>query len=1556
MQVHKTLVSPTTVTHSLTCRLTGEDNTLVVVRGSSLLQLYKTVSVNASLFSSTDAQNDDKVVDLSGSEDLENVAGQVKPSSDSISGSANTNSRFVAESTAATENAIAEKENKLEDAASAEDAFLLDQDTFIGSETALIEEYPNVVPSISDSADTATVKKMSEKLVFVREWPLQGQIIGIQKIQTSITPHGFDSLLVAFTHAKISLVSWDPLTYSFKIHSLHYYEKSLQDSLFVDTMFLPKFDVDPNSKAATLMFQPDTMAFLPFVQDELLDETIINTNNNAATGATNNANPPEKQLPPIYKSSFIINGVSLNESIENILDFSYLKSYREPAIAVLYQPTRTWACRVQLERDTVCYMVLSIDFTQRTFTPIVSAKSLPYTLSKVVPLANPLGGSLLIGSNEFVHVDSQGRVNGVIVNPLHKISSNLELKDQKDLNLVLDGCVVSQLDDAPDEVFVVLQNGQYLSVKFFIESRKVQELTVKEIPTVRQLQLPIPTTISTLKSRYMFVGSATSDAKLIQWKREGETEGAAVQEPEPEIESEPQSKKSKVTKDDENLYDELDDIYGDLEADDKVKTTIVNSNTVDNRPIDIRLSDKLPNYGPVNDMVICRSKNIDCDDGDYYDLVGATGSGIDGHLTVFNRKLRPSVVSKLKLKNNFSRIWALSPSVLPPAVDAENDTNDPANGAEEGFLGENIDTYLIGSNSKATFIFKIGDEFEDVTKSIPNFKLDAPTLAATTVLDGRLIAQVCSNVVVVYDSDMTFLTKKALKQEPKSVSFANNHIMLNYDADSSNEPVKTETIAESQKEEPKLDTKGSTSLKKVSMLSIHQKKGEPGSWDILESPLPSTLPESLALFGGVSQIFASCKSKNDGSDSTSLKRKRDQKPEPQNSSTDTGPAPIAYTLSESELFVFLVNSCNTRFDLSKLLQLPNVLSLSGTTFVEDESTMPPQAPSHQPQLAKIVQISHFVLENEIEKHNECIALLTSTNEIYIYRLMVDPKTQKLMVYKLRNSLKMTHLNQSEGEDESKPSEIPTKLVPYENIGGFSGLFVLGKTPTMIMKQVNSAIQFHSLASTYPVLGFTSFNTPSVNRGLAYIDAEYMLRISTLPEHTDLGTAWPTQKLFIDDGKTDASVVYVTKSNPVETIVSMSYHDSGDVLAVATVYPDADGYQANDPEGNPIPDLNLEMPRPDSYRSKLKLVSPLTWTVIDQVEYDVNESVMTLKSVLLEVSEKTKQQKEFLVVGTSIIRGEDLAAMGGFYIYEVIDVVPEPGRPETNRKLKQVTSEVGKGAVTSVCEVSGHLLIAQAQKVVIRNMQEDLSIVPVAFMDMNMYVLSAKSLKYMVLVADAIRSVWLVGFGQEPYRMTLFAKDYRDIQVTSCDFAVVQKKLFIAVADTQQRIHILQYDPEDPMPFSGQKLIRRAEFFTGKDIDTMVMLQYNDPVDHTQTDQRPEPPKQAVYVPLCGARDGSLSVIVPVSESVYRPLYVVQQQLADKEEHYLGLNPRMHRTTGVAPVATSSQNKAVIDFDLVRTFQDLPIEKRSQYARRLGKMGEYNVWKSMIYVDEALKYL
>ena len=134
---------------------------------------------------------------------------------------------------------------------------------------------------------------------------------------------------------------------------------------------------------------------------------------------------------------------------------------------------------------------------------------------------------------------------------------------------------------------------------------------------------------------------------------------------------------------------------------------------------------------------------------------------------------------------------------------------------------------------------------------------------------------------------------------------------------------------------------------------------------------------------------------------------------------------------------------------------------------------------------------------------------------------------------------------------------------------------------------------------------------------------------------------------------------------------------------------------------------------------------------------------------LEVSEITGERKRLIAVGTSVIRGEDLQNHGNIHIYEIITVVSEVGRPETNRKLKLIVKEDVKGPVTAISEIAtqGYLIISQGQKCMVRGLKEDNTLLPVAFLDVQTYVSSMKTLKGtgMALVADAVKGVWFAGF-------------------------------------------------------------------------------------------------------------------------------------------------------------------------------------------------------------------
>jgi len=211
----------------------------------------------------------------------------------------------------------------------------------------------------------------------------------------------------------------------------------------------------------------------------------------------------------------------------------------------------------------------------------------------------------------------------------------------------------------------------------------------------------------------------------------------------------------------------------------------------------------------------------------------------------------------------------------------------------------------------------------------------------------------------------------------------------------------------------------------------------------------------------------------------------------------------------------------------------------------------------------------------------------------------------------------------------------------------------------------------------------------------------------------------------------------------------------------------------------------------------------------------------MKTVNLEVSEVTHERKDLIAVGTAEIRGEDLPCRGAMYIFEVITVVPEPDRPETDRKLKLIVKEEVRGAVTAVSEIGtqGILVMAQGQKCMVRGLKEDGTLLPVAFMDMQCYVSVLKELKGtgMTIMGDATKGLWFTGYKvsdlstdsdiakagplmqripqEEPYKMILFGKSRSRMEVMTAEFLPHEKQLYIVVADADCNLHVLQFDPE-----------------------------------------------------------------------------------------------------------------------------------------------------------------
>lgn len=1316
-------------------------------------------------------------------------------------------------------------------------------DTFITAEVGVV---------------TSTEETLT-RLVLVDQWHLDGYITDLHALK--IQGFSNDCLAIAFKHAKLVLLSWEESSLLWSPISIHFYEKELFNAHFYNENFDAYFTIDPQTTCLCYVYQADRVAILPFYNEDILDDMIVEKEG-------------DDDLPSVFQPSFLITAKQLDESIQHIIKLAFLPEYREPTLAVIFQSTPTWTGMLPKYRDTVQYLVLSLDVSNKSSVVITSVGKLPHDINQLHSLPLPIGGCILLGGNHIFHVDAAGNACGVAVNKYASLVSDINVQDQSDLGINLEGSTFSTINAVSGEMLLVLQDGSFYHVGLKLEGRKVfgmklTALSSKEVYTCR------PTTISPLGNRCLFIGSSADDAKLLKWKHKGEVEQDDEGNLNKKVAVLSETKKSEENDD----YDELDDIYGEEEDDSSKKKTKKGKST-QQRPEDLEfiLNDYLPNYGPINSMCLSWSNadrtstklNYGDPSNNCYDIVAATGVQNTGCLTIFNRSIRPIIESDW-LAEGYDQLWTVAPQ-----NQAVGDTN---------VLGADIsayDSYLVASGTNSTALFKIGDKMEDITME-SDFVADSRTLAAGTLLEGSVVVQVHSLGIVYYDSELNKVKEIELDDEVVSAKLCSPRVVLTF-ADGSY---------------------------RIYMASHNAKNGLP----VLEKQRAITDTPSKVRFASLfmSPVLSKGQKKVG-------KRKRGSDKTAEQSEPPANNQLLVLVSDDDVLHIINLDHSKSRVKFENLSLFPSIVHAVGSGNSEDtkaanggnsEATVP------QDQIPHLSQLLISTIGDEYFKE-DYLVIMSDVFDFVMYRIIVDDSIRLVKIHNQPATMLVKEALSSEN------SPLP-QLISYSDIGGYSGFVVTGPYPLMVVKSASSAPQVHRLTS-HAIKGFSPFHTNSIYKGMVYISSENIVRFASLDANLDYGNSLPSCKIPLGG-----------------TIMGMCYHESTNTFIVAIAEDQV--YRAVDEDDNPISGVNEELPPAYSYRGKIKLISPITWGVIDEVEMAENELVMCLDSLVLTV-ENSKEKREVVVFGTSFVRGEDLAAKGNYYVYDVIGVVPEPGKPETKHKLKEIVKENVKAAATAVTVVEGYLLVAQGQKIVVRSLAEDDSIIPVAFIDVNTYVVDAKAARNMVLLADTLASVWLVGFGEEPYRMTLLSKDYANLEVLSAEFCISDGKLYCAVADSSKRLHLLQYDPEDPSSLQGQKLVRKSEFFTGKSSRCMILVPRRD--DNSD------------LMPLIGSDDGSISFVSSLSETDYRTLFAIQQQVTEKDMHNACLNPRAHRATLQENRGTTAGGQVVtrpiIDYDVVGRFSTLSTGKRYVYSRRLGKNGMKEVCKCTSSIETMMNYI
>ncbi|KAI9842274.1 MAG: mRNA cleavage and polyadenylation factor subunit [Sclerophora amabilis] len=1354
-------------------------------------------------------------------------------------------------------------------------------------------------------------RAQTTKLVLVAEYTLSGCITSIAPLKILGSKTGAEVLLVAFQDAKLSLVEWDPDCYGLATISIHYYEREdLQRSPFAPDLnqIANILTVDPSSRCAAFSFGARNLAILPFRQagdDLVMDDYGVpvdydadmaepQPDMNAKSSAKTNGESTSHSTP--YMASFVLPISALDSNLVHPIHLSFLYEYREPTFGILFSTLATSTSLLRERRDVLCYTVFTLDLEQRASTAILSVTGLPYDLHKVIPLPSPVGGALLVGGNELVHVDQAGKTNGVALNIFAKESSAFSMVDQSELGMRLEGCTIELLGADTGEMLLILDTGELAIVTFRLDGRSVSGLSVRRVGSDKggTVLKAGSSCVANIGRGRAFIGSEDTDSIVLGWTRRSHQRQRTG--PENGTESE-----EYFDQDDTEDYD--DDLYSGADPDGLRQSDSFSLGGPDfgggkDEDYVFRVNDSLINLAPMKDLTFGKAMVIQGDEEKRDDrrvtadleLVTSRGHHKSGGLSVLKQELEPTVIGMFDFPEA-SNIWSVRAKRPVMKELLPHFSGRDALDVEGGYSLENeFDRFMIVSKTSAergeeSAVYALNPTGFEELQDTEFDPAAGGTVDVGTIGCGIRIVQVLKGEVRSYDGNLGLaqiypMADDVTGAEPKvvSASFADPYVLIMRDDN-------TIMILECDDSGDFEEVESSQALKSRKWLSgslyadSEEVFAQKGSQTNVHGAKKSILMFLLTVDGGLE----------------------------------------IYTLP---------NFDSPTYTALSLGFLPPLLSAGYTA----------RRPGTRAELTEILVAE---LGDSTAK-SPYLIVRVANDDLTIYQPFHRSATEQdqslsltLQFLKISNpSLAKAYSSSVDlPAAETDTSSSPLRRLP--DVGGYSTVFLPGVSPSFILKEASTTPKVINLRGK-AVKGMSGFHTGGCEKGWVYVDVEGVVRVSQLPQGVRYAdTGWSTRTVDIG-----------------EEIEALAYHPPTETYVIAT-----------------SEKVDFELPKDDDYHKEwakedisfkpqidqgsIKLLSPVNWSIIETYPLQPHEIALSVKTLSLETSELTHSRAPLIAVGTSHTLITDLPCRGSIYIFEIINVVPEPGRPETDRKLKLISKEDVKGAVTALSEVGtqGFLLAAQGQKCMVRGLKEDGTLLPVAFIDMMCHVSVTKTLPGtgMCVLGDAVRGVWFVGYAEEPYKMTVFGKSNSHLEVLAADFLPHENQLFIVVADGTCNLHVLQFDPEHPKSLSGTRLLHRTVFHTGHFPSTLTRIPTLSPQGTRSvpvaSDAPPLPPQQTL---LLTSRTGSLSILTPLSEPVYRRLSSLHSALTNLLDHPCGLNPRAYRApTGAAAVNAMTGlgsdvlggARGVLDEGLLRRWWELGTGKRGEVAARAGVRAE-----------------
>jgi cleavage and polyadenylation specificity factor subunit 1 len=605
-------------------------------------------------------------------------------------------------------------------------------------------------PSLLQIFDIKTPPNGTPKLALVGEYTLSGTVTSLAAVQTINTKSGGSALLLAFKDAKLSLVEWDPENHRINTISIHYYESediiqqpfgpSLKDCETILT-------VDPSSRCALLKFGARQLAVLPFRQagDELGEEGEENGLDtdlgagSARKGSTAMDVAGETHQTP-YKPSFVLSLTSADPSLTHPIHLTSLHGYMKPALGTLFAVQQPSNALLDERRDCLGYTVLTLELDEGKIQRQVNITKLPSDLFKVVALPQPIGGALLIGTNELIHVDQGAKTHAVAVNEFAKQASNFSMVDQSNLCLKLEGCEVDVLDSG--DVIIVLHDGSLVAVNFKLVGMSVGGLTVTKIsPDLGGAsRVCPPSCVAALDEHKLFVGSEDGNSTLLSWS--GDAPAVSRKRSHAQM-----AGRDETAVDEEDVDDmDDDDLYAPAaETAKRRKSSAINDGAHSASSFTFERCDELRSLGPVNNICFGKSPKTG---KSKLELVAGIGRGTSSQLAFLSREIVPDAAQTWH-HTGLKDVWAVR------AAKSAQETSDLPQSLLFAYNGEETKAYHVKSSVDDEFhISSLANPEVLVEKFGSEWEGEGETLFVGTLANNTRIVQCRPHEMRIYDHDL----------------------------------------------------------------------------------------------------------------------------------------------------------------------------------------------------------------------------------------------------------------------------------------------------------------------------------------------------------------------------------------------------------------------------------------------------------------------------------------------------------------------------------------------------------------------------------------------------------------------------------------------------------------------------------------------------------------------------------------------------------------------------------------------------------------------------------